>query len=257
MPISLMFSELIGGNIVVNVLLLSSVLLTPISAQAQNWQMLDEVLAQYVAPAQRQGVILNAVDYKGLSQDLRYPQIISQIENYPLQSLNSREEQLAFYINAYNVYAIKVVIENYPVESIRDVGSLFSSVWTRTAGSIGGKALSLDDIEHETLRKLGEPRMHFAIVCASLSCPNLRNEAYTAEKLDQQLEDQTRTFLNNETKGLVLDAQRVRVSQIFDWFEEDFDASGGVETFIRRYRELPARINLRANLPYNWDLNEQ
>jgi len=257
MPISLMFSELIGGNFVVNVLLLSSVLLTPVSAQAQNWQMLDEVLAQYVAPAQRQGVMLNAVDYKGLSQDPRYPQIISQIENYPIQSLTSREEQLAFYINAYNVYAIKVVIENYPVESIRDVGSLFSSVWTRTAGHIDGKALSLDDIEHETLRKLGEPRMHFAIVCASLSCPNLRNEAYTADKLDQQLEDQTKLFLNNETKGLLLDGQRARASQIFDWFEEDFDANGGVEAFIRRYRELPARVNLRANLPYNWDLNEQ
>lgn len=257
MPISLMFSELLGGNIVLNVLLLSSVLLTPVSAQAQNWQMLDEVLAQYIAPVERQGVMLNAVDYKGLSQDLRYPQIISQIENLPIQSLTSREERLAFYINAYNVYAIKVVIENYPVESIRDVGSLFSSVWSRTAGSIDGKALSLDDIEHEILRKLAEPRIHFAIVCASLSCPNLRSEAYRAENLDKQLEEQTRSFLNNETKGVLLDGQRVRVSQIFDWFEEDFEASGGVEAFIRRYRELPARINLRANLPYNWDLNEQ
>lgn len=256
MSVSPVISELIVGTLC-NVLAMASVLLVPVSVQAQSWQLLDDVLAQYVAPVQRQGVMLNAVDYKGLSQDPRYSQIIAQIANYPRESLASREEQLAFYINAYNVYAIKMVIDHYPVESIRDVGSLFSPVWGRTVGSIGGEEFSLDDIEHQVLRKLAEPRIHFAIVCASLSCPDLRGEAYTAEKLEQQLEAQTQRFLNNESKGLLLEGEQVRVSQIFEWFEEDFDVRGGREAFIRHYRELPARINLRANLPYNWDLNEQ
>jgi hypothetical protein len=256
MSVSPVISELIGAASS-NILVLASLLLLPANAQAQSWQLLDDVLAQYVAPVKRQGVTLNAVDYTGLSQDPRYPQIIAQIENYSLTSLSSREEQLAFYINAYNVYAIKMVIDHYPVQSIRDIGSLFSPVWGRTAGIIGGKEVSLEDIEHEVLRKLAEPRIHFAIVCASLSCPDLRVEAYTADKLESQLQEQTQSFLNNESKGLMLDGQRVRVSQIFDWFEEDFDAQGGPEAFIRQYRDLPPRINLRANLPYNWDLNEK
>ncbi len=257
MPVSPVFSEVLSANALAYLLLMASLLFVPVSTYAQNWQLLDDVLAQYVAPVERQGVTFNAVDYKGVSQDPRYPQLIAQIEKISPETLENRDEQLAFYINAYNVYAIKMVVEHYPVDSIRDIGSFFFPVWGRTAGTIGGKPFSLDDIEHEVLRKLGEPRIHFAIVCASLSCPNLRTEAYRAEKIEQQLESQTQTFLLNESKGLLLEGQRVRVSQIFDWFEEDFEKAGGVEQFIRHYRDLPARINLRANLPYNWDLNEQ
>ena len=117
--------------------------------------------------------------------------------------------------------------------------------------------VTLDEIEHQILRPMGEPRIHFAIVCASLSCPDLRREAFTAERLDAQLQEQTQAFLDNVSKGLQLAGTRVEVSQIFDWFEEDFDSAGGVEAFVRRYRELPDQIRLRADIPYNWNLNAQ
>ena len=256
MPIYPIINELFGDNVFFSAMAMASLLLLPANTHAQNWQLLDELLRQYVAPAERQGVKLNAVDYKGLSLDPRYPQLVTQIANISPNDLRSREEQLAFYINAYNVYAIKMVIDHYPVKSIRDIGSLFSPVWGRPVGTLAGQEVSLDDIEHKVLRQLGEPRIHFAIVCASLSCPNLRTEAYAAQKLEQQLESQTQEFLNNQSKGLMLERERVRVSQIFDWFEEDFESEGGVEAFIRRYTNLPTRINVRANLPYNWDLNE-
>jgi hypothetical protein len=150
-----------------------------------------------------------------------------------------------------------MVIDHLPLTSIRDAGSLFSPVWKKPVGMLGGRMVTLDEIEHEILRPLGEPRIHFAIVCASLSCPDLRREAFTVPQLEAQLEDQTRRFLTNASKGLRVEGTQAQVSQIFDWFEEDFDSAGGVEAFVRRYRELPPQIRLRAAIPYDWNLNAQ
>ncbi|MDO9317457.1 MAG: DUF547 domain-containing protein [Gammaproteobacteria bacterium] len=230
---------------------------TPAQAQdvAMDWSAYDGLLAAHVTPGERNGIRHHRVDYLAVRQDPRYAQALALIANFPTAQITERNARLAFYINAYNLYAIKMVIDHLPLESIRDAGSLFSPVWGKEAGSISGQAVTLDEIEHEILRPMGEPRVHFAIVCASLSCPNLRAEAFTAEKLEQQLDDQTRSFLQESSKGLALEGDRVRVSQIFDWFGEDFDVAGGVETFLRRYRELPASIRLRADLPYDWSLN--
>lgn len=230
-------------------------LLASFSALAQDWSTYDELLAQYVTPAERQGVTHHRVNYQALRQDPRYPQLLALVENQPIAAMTTRNERLAFYINAYNIYAIKMVIDHLPLESIRDAGSFFSPVWKKSVGTIGGKVVTLDEIEHAILRTMGEPRIHFAIVCASLSCPDLRLEAFRADRLDQQLEEQTRGFLNDSSKGLALNGTSARVSQIFDWFADDFAAVGGVEAFVRRYRDLPATLSLRANLPYNWSLN--
>lgn len=257
MPITQFVHDTLSTNVLCGVLTFAAVLLSPNAAQAEDWGLLDAVLAQYVAPVQRAGIRFHAVDYDALAVDPRYQQLLTQIETAKPATLTNREERLAFYINAYNVYAIKMVIDNMPMDSIRDAGSLFTPVWKKPVGNIGGEAVTLDQIEHAILRTMGEPRIHFAIVCASLSCPNLRQEAYRAEKLEQQLEDQTRKFLADDTKGLVLAGKRVRLSQIFDWFEEDFDAAGGVEAFVRSYHDLPEQISWRANLPYDWDLNRQ
>lgn len=257
MRVSHVIKEAIFSSFFIAFVVFSGLMMNPNNVHAQDWALLDELLAQYVEPVQRQGISLTAVDYPGLAQDPRYPQIIAQIENIAPESLPSRSAKLAFYINAYNVYAIKMVIDHYPVESIRDIGSFFSPVWRRTVGRIHGEEVSLDHIEHTILRSMGEPRIHFAIVCASLSCPNLRREAYSAGRLEQQLDTQTRQFLDNSSKGALLAGRRLRVSQIFSWFEEDFELSGGVEAFIRHYRDLPVDIRLRADLPYNWDLNQQ
>ena len=151
--------------------------------------------------------------------------------------------------------ALKMVIEHYPLGSIKDIGSFFNPVWDRPAGKINGKTVSLGDIEHKILRPMGEPRIHLAIVCASVSCPDLRNEPYTAASLNTQLDEQARSFLNNENKGLRVSKKNIQISKIFNWFEEDFKQTGGVEAFIRRYRPNLADLSIDANIPYDWSLN--
>ncbi len=229
----------------------------PVRAQSGtlDWSAYDALLADHVTAGERNGIHHNRVDYQAVRQDPRYTLALALVANFPVAQLTERNARLAFYINAYNIYAIKMVIDHLPLESIRDAGSLFSPVWGKEAGSIGGQPVTLDEIEHEILRPMGEPRVHFAIVCASLSCPNLRPEAFTAEKLEQQLDDQTRSFLQESSKGLAVEGNMGRVSQIFDWFGDGFEAAGGVESFVRRYRELPAGSRLRPDLPYDWSLN--
>ena len=149
-----------------------------------------------------------------------------------------------------------MVLDHWPLKSIKDVGSLLSPVWDKPAGEIGGKRVTLGQIEHEILRPMGEPRVHFAIVCASVSCPDLNNRPYTAARLDGQLDEQVRRFLGNKTKGVAVADNQIRISKIFDWFEEDFQRAGGVDAFVRRYRpNLPASP-VEADIPYDWDLNE-
>jgi hypothetical protein len=252
-----MLHETLGSGLGGTVLLLAGLLLAPSAVQAQDWTLYDELLAAHVAPVEREGVRYNGVDYAAWARDPRYPRLLAQIESHPLESLQSEADKLAFYINVYNVYAIRMVIDNLPLESIRDAGSLFSPVWKKPVGSIAGEAVTLDEIEHRILRPMGEARIHFAIVCASLSCPDLRREAFRPAALEMQLQEQTQDFLDNASKGLQLDGTRVQVSQIFDWFEDDFDSAGGVEAFVRRYRDLPDQIRLRADIPYNWNLNAQ
>lgn len=249
--------ETFGSGLAGISLLWAALLLVPAASHAQDWSLYDALLAEHVAPVEREGIVFNGVDYSAWASDPRYPQLLAQIESHPLASLQGEADTLAFYINVYNVYAIRMVIDNAPLASIRDAGSLFSPVWKKPVGMLGGRTVTLDEIEHQILRPMGEPRIHFAIVCASLSCPNLRREAFTAQGLEQQLQEQTQDFLDNAGKGLQVAGTRVRVSQIFDWFEEDFDSAGGVEAFVRRYRELPEGVRVRADIPYNWALNAQ
>ncbi len=251
-----MLHETLGAGLL-GTCLLAALLVAPATARAQDWTLYNALLAEHVAPAEREGVSFHAVDYAAWARDPRYPQVLAQVENFPLDTLQSTANKVAFYSNVYNLYAIRMVIDNLPLESIRDAGSLFSPVWKKPVGMLGGRTVTLDEIEHEILRPLGEARIHFAIVCASLSCPDLRREAFTVAQLEEQLEDQTRRFLANASKGLRVEGTQVQVSQIFEWFEEDFDSAGGVEAFVRRYRQLPPQIRLRAAIPYDWNLNAQ
>jgi hypothetical protein len=231
-------------------------LAAPAMAAEPDWSDYDALLKQYVSPVQHAGVDLNWVSYSGLKQDPRFAGVVTQLAQFPPSELRTREERLAFYINAYNILALKSVVDHWPLKSIKDAGSLLSPVWKKPAGSLGGKAVSLDTVEHEILRPLGEPRMHMAIVCASVSCPDLRMEAYTAATLDAQLDDQARRFLANPAKGLVASGKAVRVSKIFDWFKADFEkAYGSTETFVQRYAALPEGAALKADLSYNWSIN--
>lgn len=232
-------------------------LLSALTAHAAepDWSRYGDLLAKYVSASTRNGVRLNVVDYAGLKACGELEAVAAQLAAYPLEKLVTREEKLAFYINAYNVLAMKMVVDHLPLASIRDVGSLLSPVWKKPAGTLGGKTVTLDGLEHKVLRPMGEPRIHFAIVCASVSCPDLRAEPYTAVKLDGQLDAQVRAFLANPAKGLRVGRDDIRVSKIFDWFKQDFAAAGGIETFLRHY--LPALSNLpvKADITYDWALN--
>ncbi len=233
------------------------------NGEAFDFSDWDVLIKKYVTPKTLEGVPLNAVDYANLKKDPLFSGLISRLELYSLKSLKSDKSKLTFWINVYNILAAKMITDHYPIESIKDVGSLFKSVWKCPAGKVGGKERTLNDIEHEILRKMNEPRIHVAIVCASVSCPDLRLEAYTVEKLNDQLDDQMKMFLRSREKGMKLDEKKNRVylSSIFKWFAEDFESRGGVLKYIGQY--VPAEEKNVLNdskikisyLDYNWKIN--
>ncbi len=223
-------------------------------AEEPNWASYRGVLEQ-VKTGSKNGVSLMLVDYQTIKTNGTLDNAYQTISGFAPGRLSGRKEQLAFYINAYNILALKMVADHWPTESIKDAGSLFTPVWDKPAGKLGGKVMTLGEVEHKILRPMGEPRIHLAIVCASVSCPDLRNEPFTAARLNEQLDDQARKFLHNQGKGLKIEKKAVRISKIFDWFEEDFDMHGGVPAFIKRYRNDLPELKVKANIPYDWTVN--
>jgi hypothetical protein len=255
----------IGG-----LLLLVPVLLlgTPGPAGADPGAALEAEYAAVLAAHTRavDAIVGTRVDYPAIARDPRWNRVMAALQAVDPGALDGREARLAFWINAYNVLAIQTVLSSHPVESIRDVGSFFAPVWRRRAGSIGGRDYTLHEIEHDVLRPMGDPRIHAAIVCASTSCPSLRREPYTRPRVDAQLDASVRAFLARPEKGMRVDrgADTLWLSRIFDWFEEDFEASGGVIAFVRSYADPATRAWLDARrgeidveyLEYDWNLND-
>ncbi len=178
-------------------------------------------------------------------------------------------DALAFWMNAYNAYTLKLVIDNYPVESIlKTVSGPFipsvNSPFSVEFATVGGTVYSLDGIEHGIIREqFDEPRIHFALVCGALSCPPLRAEAYDGAVLDAQLDDQARRFLHDPSKNAVT-VTEARLSKLFDWYEGDLGGSKpGVLSFIAPYFDGDVRAALEAGTPsvsyndYEWSLNER
>lgn len=226
---------------------------------AELW---DPIAKEHIRPGRIGDVALNVVDYSAISADPRWPVLLDALAQAtePIE----RNERLAFWINAYNIMAIKVVLSKYPVASIKDIGGWVTAVWDMDAGTVAGKVRTLTEIEHEILRKMGEPRIHAAIVCASVSCPPIRAEAYTAEKLDDQLTHQMTEWLANQQVGAVIEKEgaTLRVSAIFRWFAEDFEAAAGtVRAYVQPYLPATTRARLKPNariayLDYDWSLND-
>jgi hypothetical protein len=206
------------------------------------------------------------VDYAALRSSADWRALVDGLATAKPDAFPSREAELAFWINVYNVLAIDVVVKGDPEESIRDLGSLLFPVWKKPAGVVGGREVSLHEVEHEILRPMGEPRIHVAIVCASTSCPSLRREPFRAEALDRQLDEQARDFLSRPDKGLAVERarERIRLSKIFDWFDDDFGGDDGVLDFVIRHAPESERAWLRAHradlhvrhLDYDWRLND-
>ncbi|MEO5581361.1 MAG: DUF547 domain-containing protein [Saprospiraceae bacterium] len=217
--------------------------------------LFDHLLKKYVNN-------LGNVDYEGFKKDkVMLDTYLSNLSKNPPLMNWTKEEQLAYWINAYNAFTISLVATHYPVNSIKDIKPgipFINSVWDIKFIKIGNKTYDLNNIEHSILRKkFNEPRIHFAINCASYSCPRLRNEAYTSAKLESQLTEAAKSFLSDKTKNDIT-ANTIHISKIFDWFTGDFKKNGNLIDFLNRY--APMRINPTAKIEYKeyvWTLNRQ
>jgi hypothetical protein len=176
----------------------------------------------------------------------------------------SRNEQFAFYINAYNAWTIKLILSGYPgVKSIKELGSIFKSPWKEKLARIDGDVVTLDHIEHGILRPMfKDPRVHFAINCASKGCPPLRAEPYRGDVLDQQLDEMAKAFINDPSRNR-LEGKTLYVSSIFKWFKEDF--RNDIVGFFQEYAQGNLKKELDSSaeeikvkyLAYDWSLNGQ
>jgi hypothetical protein len=231
-----------------------AVFVRPAAAGEIDNSVYADLLARYVANG-----VVNYAGFK--AEEPKLDQYLTVFEQVDPQSL-SRNDRFAFYINAYNAWTIKLILSGYPgLKSIKDLGSLFQSPWKKEFVRIHGRTLSLDDIEHNILRpRFKDPRVHFAINCASKSCPPLLAEPYRGDVLDSQLDQVTRRFLN-DPGSYRLDGDEFQVSAIFKWFSEDFNddplgfyftyAEGDLKKMLASRR---SRLTVRY-LDYNWSLN--
>jgi len=200
------------------------------------------------------------VNYKGFVQDSTLlQQYLDDLSQHPPGDNWAEQEKLAYWINAYNAFTVKLIVDNYPLKSIKDISegmAMIDSPWDIKFFKIGDTDFDLNTIEHEILRKdFEEPRIHFAINCASFSCPKLRNEAFIPSKLEAQLEEQATEFINNPDKNMI-NEQVTKLSKIFDWFQSDFSKKTDLLTFIQKYKSTLNKSNKVEHIVYDWALNE-
>lgn len=205
------------------------------------------------------------VNYKGLQQDrATLKSYLSMLESNSPKTSWTRDQTLAYWINAYNAYTLELILTHYPVKSIKEIGSTIkipfvSTAWDVKFINIGGKEYDLNNIEHGIIRKeFDEPRIHFALVCAAVSCPKLQNRAYTPEKLDEQLTKAAKEFLANSSKNQFKNSKSAKLSKLFDWYGGDFNNNGTLIEYLNQY--APAKLEKNAKIDwmsYDWALNEQ
>ena len=206
------------------------------------------------------------VNYKTFIKDTvelnKYLGLLSA--NAPDEKTWSKYEQMAYWINAYNAFTIKLITKYYPVKSIKDIGSsvqipFVNTPWDIKFIRIGKEKMDLNNIEHGQLRKkFDDPRVHMALVCASKSCPILLNEAYDPKQLDDQFAKQTKAFLADTYRNK-MSADKPQLSMIFKWYGMDFNKNGGsVRDFVNKYSNVKIKPDAKiSHVDYDWNLNEQ
>jgi len=193
------------------------------------------------------------VDYKAFKNNPLELQVYIDNLTHRLPTEDwDKNDKLAYWINAYNALTIDLIIRNYPTKSIKDI----KDPWDQRLWKFGSKWQNLNDIEHKILRNMNEPRIHFAIVCASVSCPKLQNEAFTALNIEAQLVKATKEFLNDTSKNK-LSEDRIQLSKVFKWFKKDFENSGSVIDFLNLYTDIKISSKAKKSfMDYNWNLND-
>lgn len=194
------------------------------------------------------------VDYRNFMNDAdKLNTYLDHLAKNPISNTAQKEERLAYYINLYNAGTVQLILENYPLESIKDI----FRPWGKDRVMIGDDKYSLGGIEHDVLRKMNEPRIHFAINCASFSCPKLSNEAYTASKIEEQLEKATSSFINDRSKNKIT-SNSVGLSKIFKWYKADFTGKNDLVDYINNYSDIEILADPEINyITYDWRLNEK
>jgi hypothetical protein len=196
------------------------------------------------------------------------PESRQQLEDYisALEAINTaqltRDQQLAYWINLYNAATVRLILEQYPISSIRKVTVSGKGPWDHAVVTVQDTALSLGDIEHHIVRAIfPDPRIHYALNCASIGCPNLAMRAYTAETLEQMLDDAAKAYVNHP-RGVSLRKNKADISKIYGWYREDFgDGEADVLAHIKRYAQGDLSESLKAikkvgRYGYDWALNE-
>ena len=206
------------------------------------------------------------VNYNALKADQAplkgYLDTLAAVDKGEFSGFN-QTQQMAYLTNLYNAATLQLIVDNYPVKSIKKIGGLFSGPWSQKVVRLFGDTITLDNVEHDILRKdYQEARLHFALVCAAKGCPPLRAEAYDASRFAEQLDAQGKTYMSNSGINRVTDGgSTVYISQIFKWFSEDFiKQSGSVIAFVKPY--LPKGDTLSSDpkirySDYDWSLNDQ
>ncbi len=271
------------------ILFFAALFTTTLMTMTASAQSFDHSHAAFSALLKKHVVLVDGgktskVNYVALGKDhdalKNYLESISKVSEAEFNGW-TKPQRMAFLINAYNGFTLELILQNYPTKSIKDIGGTFDNRWKRKFFKLFGQDSYLDKVEHETLRKPGafdEPRVHFAVNCASIGCPALREEAFTADKIDKQLEEQTSRFLSDRSRNRY-DAKsgKLEVSMIFKWFKEDWEsgykgfdgktpAIKSREDYFARYAKLladaPADQQKIADgkvgisfLDYDWSIN--
>jgi hypothetical protein len=237
-----------------------------------NYTHYEALLKRHVKSAARiDGITVNAVDYASLARDAKshdsdYALLLKELAAFDPATLKSREEKIAFWVNVYNIAAMKTIVDNYPVESIRSKKINWLGLpWNRQAITVGGKEYALAEIENDILLDtFKDLRIHFGINCASVSCADLRPEPYRPALLFRQLEEQGIRLLADQKKGMRIDREKntVYLSQIFKFDKKHFDAVGGAPKFILPYLKPADKETIRSGalkvdyLDYDWKAND-
>lgn len=212
-------------------------------------QLWDELLEKHVSSKGNVNYKSFKIEHKKL---LDYIYVLNLAKSNEAFQSFSKEEELAYWINAYNAMTLDLILRHYPIKSIKDI----KNPWEQRYWKLGEKWYNLDEIEHQVLRKMDEPRIHFAIVCASYSCPKLQNEAFTSEGLEQQLTKATKEFLNDSERNSISE-NNIELSKIFKWFSKDFEQNGSLIDFLNLYSDIKISDKAKKSFKdYNWDLNE-
>lgn len=219
----------------------------------QFLEIYDGLLSEYVTPVTADGIEYNGVNYDSWATDPRHDKALKLLLTENPDSFQD-EESKAFWINTYNFLTIDLIVSENERESIKNLGGIFTSPWKKHSWTLHGSDYTLDYIEHKILRPMNDPRVHFAINCASISCPDLRTESYQVDSLNRQLNEQVMLTLANEGKGLRETDNTLYVSKIFEWFSKDFEA-GDVKGWLGKYQQINQNDDLDF-MDYNWSLNK-